>query len=316
MAEPADPAPRPGRIVAVANLKGGTGKSTIAVNLACLAAAASGPVLLVDADPQGTAAAWLEPAERPAGLEVEAWPVPDDPTLWADRLFAAAAGFGRIVVDMPPQPGPGFEAVLRLADVLVIPVTPSAIDLRATAQTLRRIEAVRRARDGRPACLLVPNRVDRRTAIGRAIQRALRDLDIEVAPPVAQRSAHPMAFAARQWIGAHAPSSAAHRELAAVAARVERRLEAAPANDYVPMRAGRLFEDELVSSDDLVLTAAPGEPAVVDPAPLPAGPIKDSEAGRIGHTVSAGAERAAGPRPGWLASLLASLRLIGVSNRL
>ena len=52
------------RIIAVGNLKGGTGKSTIAVNLACRLAEKQRSVLLIDADPQGTAAAWLRDGPR------------------------------------------------------------------------------------------------------------------------------------------------------------------------------------------------------------------------------------------------------------
>ncbi|MGH6916933.1 MAG: ParA family protein, partial [Geminicoccaceae bacterium] len=47
-----------GKLIAVGNLKGGTGKSTIAVNLACALRAADRTVALVDADPQGTATDW------------------------------------------------------------------------------------------------------------------------------------------------------------------------------------------------------------------------------------------------------------------
>ena len=306
-----------GRIVAVANLKGGTGKSTLAVNLACLAARGHPPVLLVDADPQGTAAAWLDPGELPEGLDVESLPVTDDPAAWADRLYAAVHGYARIVIDLPPQLGPGIEAALGLVDALVIPVTPSAIDLRATAKTLRRLKAVQRARDGRPACLLVPNRVDQRTAVGRAIQQALRDLDFDVAPPVAQRASHATAFAARQWIGSHAPGSPALREMAAVSARLEALLEAVPANDYNVSSEYRLSEDELISSNDLVVTEAcrpmDEDPAAarrraVDAAPLPGGL---AHAGTVEAGRAATVDAAQGHRVGWLASFFASVRFLG-----
>lgn len=306
-----------GRLVAVANLKGGTGKSTLAVNLACLAARGQPPALLVDADPQGTAAAWLVPGELPDGLAVEALPVTDDAAAWADRLFAAAHGYARIIIDLPPHLGPGIEAAFGLVDTLVIPVTPSAIDLRATAKTLRRLKEVQRARDGRPACLLVPNRVDQRTAVGRAIQQALRDLDFAVAPPIGQRASHAMAFAARQWIGAYAPGSPALREMAAVAARLEALLDAAPANDYAISSEYRLGADELISSDDLVVTEAcrptdedhaAARRRAVDAAPLPACLAR---AGTFEAGAAATTDAARNRRSGWLASLFASVRLLG-----
>lgn len=340
------PAPA-GRIVAIGNLKGGTGKSTIAVNLACLAAREGRPVLLVDADPQGTAAAWLEPAARPAALAVETLPITGDPGAWADRVVAAAEHYHRIVVDLPPQPGPGMEAALGLVDALVIPVTPSAIDLRATAMTLRLLRQVQRRRGGRPAGLLVPNRVDQRTAVGRAIQQALRDLDLEVAPPIAQRAGQASAFQAGQWIGAHAPGSAALREMAAVAARLDAALARAPANDYRPTGDPRLSpRDLLVWNDDLVLTdtwpplasAEPppaGERPMLDAAPLAV--MSDAAVAMpkpADHPLRRASDRAPQPaaptrepspadtadaaggtpahRPlGWLASLLASMRLLG-----
>ncbi len=264
-----------GRIVAVANLKGGTGKSTLAVNLACLTAQAHGRAVLVDADPQGTAAAWLDGSDAagyPPGLGVEAWPVLDLADAWAERVFRLADGGARIVIDMPPQLGAGFDAVLHLADALLIPVTPSAIDLRATAKTLQRLKRVQKLRCSRPACLLVPNRVDQRTAVGRTIQRALRDLEIEVTPPVAQRASHATAFSARQWIGAHAPGSPAVRELAAVAAALEKLLKACPANDFA------------------------GAPLALEPASIVLPPPRAS----------------AGRQPGGiLATLLAGFRLLG-----
>jgi chromosome partitioning protein len=307
-----------GRIVGVANLKGGTGKSTIAVNLACLAARETGPVLLVDADPQGTAAAWLDPGAVPAGLTVEAWPVPDDPAPWADRILAAAAAHGRIIVDLPPHDGPGFSSALLLVDALVIPVTPSAIDLRATAKTLQRIKQVQRSRGGRPACLLVPNRVDQRTALGRAVRQSLRDLDLEVAPSVGQRAQHAMAFAAHQWIGAHAPGSPALREMSAVAAKLDALLEAAPVSDDKARAVYPLSELQLKSTDELVAThglppadddaAAAAHRRAVENAPLPACLMRADSVEP--PTSPSGDATIANRRQGWLASLIAGMRML------
>ena len=217
------------RIIAVGNLKGGTGKSTVAVNLACHLAEHQPSVLLIDADPQGTASAWLQggraegtppslalaaqPLERVAGIDV-----------WRDEIGMQRRHYERIVVDLPPQMGQAFEAALQIADLLVVPVTPSAVDLYATAQALAVLHRVRRTRAGRPACLLVPSKVDRRTSLGRDAGGALGRLGCEVGPALSQRAAHPQAFGTARWIGAHAPGSDAHAEVCALVAHIEDQL--------------------------------------------------------------------------------------------
>jgi chromosome partitioning protein len=280
---------RQGWILASANLKGGTGKSTVAVNVAAFLASRDNTVLLIDADPQGTSSAWLPDSDldaRPAGLTVEAMSAGDNPVAWADRVFAKRDRYSHIVVDMPPQLGSGFEAATHVIDMLLIPVTPSAIDLRATAQTLKRISRLREARDNRPACVLVPNRVDQRTAIGRAIQRSLCDLGWAVAPPIAQRSSHATAFSARQWIGAHAPGTAAFREISALVTELEKMLKACPPSDYVMGSLERLPSwYRTLESAAPYLAASPAARSLSSPA-----------------------------RPGFLLSLLSSFRNLGRSN--
>ena len=80
-----------GKIIAVGNLKGGTGKSTIAVNLACCLAEKERSVRLIDADPQGTAAAWLRDGP-PQGLSLVSLPLGRAPgeATWASGSAASA----------------------------------------------------------------------------------------------------------------------------------------------------------------------------------------------------------------------------------
>ena len=210
-----------GSLIAVGNLKGGTGKSTISVNLACALAEGAHTVVLVDGDAQGTASDWH--AGRRLPVAVEALPLGSEREAqrWVARVLALKGGADYVVVDLPPQVGSGIASALLIADLFVIPVTPSGVDLKATGRALdllRRARAVRGA--SRPACMLVPSRVDRRTNIGRQIHMTLERFGLKVGPAIRQRSAHAIAFDAGSWIGAHAPGSPAHRDVKVLRDRI------------------------------------------------------------------------------------------------
>ena len=210
-----------GNVIAIGNLKGGTGKSTIAVNLACALAEAGDTVVLVDADAQGTVTDWHAGGKLP--VPVEALPLGGerDAQKWVGRVLSLKAGVEHVVVDLPPQIGSGIASALLIADLFTIPVTPSGVDLRATGKALdllRRARAVRGST--KPACMLVPSRVDRRTAVGRRIYMTLERFGLRIGPEIRQRSAHIEAFNAGAWIGAHAPASPAYRDIRVLKDRI------------------------------------------------------------------------------------------------
>src|SRR5579862_7785469 len=105
------------KIAAVANLKGGTGKSTIAVNLACQLAAGGAAVALVDADEQGTASYWVGRGQYPIALKTAA--VGHDTNGWAGEIAALEAEV--VVIDAPPQIGDATRAIVDVADVILVP---------------------------------------------------------------------------------------------------------------------------------------------------------------------------------------------------
>ena len=90
-------------IIAVVNLKGGVGKSTIAVNLACELAGRQS-VVVVDADSQATATDWARRGDLPA--RVEALPLDAESRVgpWVERLLTLQAD--HVVIDCPPHIGP------------------------------------------------------------------------------------------------------------------------------------------------------------------------------------------------------------------
>src|SRR5262249_29576399 len=159
-------------VIAVVNLKGGCGKSTVAVNLACELASAGDGVLLLDNDSQGTSSHWVTHGTLPIRGEF----MPLENGADGDRLVRAVATATDpyVVLDAPAQGGAATEAAGKIADLVLIPVTASGIDLVATEAAVELIRQARLLRrNGSPSCLIVPSKIDRRTDAGRQISEQL-----------------------------------------------------------------------------------------------------------------------------------------------
>lgn len=112
--------------IVVAALKGGVGKTTTSIYLAALAAAARKDVLVVDADPQGSAADWIESAEDPALEQVALVEAPTERLL--AKALAGAAPEQVVVVDSPPGNERIIGHALEQADVVVIPTRVGGVE--------------------------------------------------------------------------------------------------------------------------------------------------------------------------------------------
>ncbi len=208
-------------IIAVVNLKGGVGKSTIAVNLACELAGRQS-VVVVDADSQATATEWARRGDLPARVETLPLDAESRVGPWVERVLTLQAD--HVVIDCPPHIGPATLAATGIADMVLIPVTPSGADLVATDSALALVHDAQVARkDGGPLCLLVPSKVDRRTAVGQELAAALERFGEPVGPAIGQRAALVDAFAVGAWIGQYAPRSDARGHFRDLATAVKRR---------------------------------------------------------------------------------------------
>lgn len=123
-------------IIAIVNTKGGTGKTTTAVYIAH-GLALNGKTLLVDADPQGSAMSW----SKLVGSDFVPSTVPLAVTDLDKRIPALAESFVHVVIDTPPGEGdenksPITESAILAADVVIIPVSPTTMDLDRLAPTL------------------------------------------------------------------------------------------------------------------------------------------------------------------------------------
>jgi chromosome partitioning protein len=182
-----------GMIISLVNQKGGAGKTTLAVHLAVYLADQGLPVAFVDADPQGSAALWLNGAspEMPVASPEDGMAVHRDIAAFVERGF-------HVVADAPPRLNDATRVLMYHSDLIIVPVTPSTVDLRATLTAKDHIDAVQKARvtDGlSPASVkIVINRVRARTELSATILAVLKGMGVPVAKhSVALREIYPKA---------------------------------------------------------------------------------------------------------------------------
>ena len=126
------------KIIAVLNEKGGPGKSTVSTNLATSLHRAGKKVVLVDADPQGTARDWREAS--PEGADLPPVVALDRPQLLIGSL-PTLAGNDYVVIDGPAKAGDMAAAIVRVAHVALIVIQPSGADIWASAATVKLIRS-------------------------------------------------------------------------------------------------------------------------------------------------------------------------------
>src|SRR5215218_10182346 len=149
------------KIVTVANLKGGVGKSTIATNIAW-ATARGRRVVLVDADDHQATSWWGRKAPPPVPVVSHRFN-PGDEKGWAKAILGLESDL--VVVDVGGGQTRAVGIAMTIADLVVIPCPATPVDIKTAKDTvtlLRDVVRVRRQRSGGPAALLVPNRIDRR----------------------------------------------------------------------------------------------------------------------------------------------------------
>ena len=158
--------------VAVISQKGGAGKTTLALNLAVAAERRRRATLVVDVDPQGSAAAWAKArdADTPVVTAIQAH------ALEATLATGRAAGARLALIDTAPLAEQVALAAARAADFVLIPCRPSIFDLRAITASAD-IATIA----GTPAAAVL-NGVPARGQLAADAEAALRQRGIAVAP--------------------------------------------------------------------------------------------------------------------------------------
>ena len=167
--------------ILVLNPKGGSGKTTIATNLASYFASQGDRPLLSDNDSQGSSTRWLKKRkpEQPLINGVTAFEHNSRMTRsWQMRIPADTA---HVVVDTPAAMSPQqLPEMTRTADAIIVPVLPSDIDIHACSKCIADLLLIAKVRRDQDRIGVVANRVKRNTLIYQSLMRFLETLRIPV----------------------------------------------------------------------------------------------------------------------------------------
>jgi chromosome partitioning protein len=162
-------------IIAVLNPKGGCGKTTLATNVARCLHDRGYKTLLVDSDPQGSAADW-HAAREDNPLPFLAYGKPEN----FKALPGIAQPYAFVLVDGAAKLEGMNAAALKVAGRVLIPVQPSPYDIWAVSDLVELIRARQEVTDGQPKTAFLISRAVRRTVLSREVLSALADYPFPV----------------------------------------------------------------------------------------------------------------------------------------
>ncbi len=196
-------------VIAIAQQKGGAGKTTLAAHLGVVMSEYGLKVAMVDVDPQGSLSHWHEIRQRLNNPDLT-------PVTFVTTTGTELEGEVRrlkrthdiIVVDSPPHADTEARNAIRLSNLVVIPMQPSPLDLWATQATLKM------ARQAGASVKMVLNRVNTQAKLSQKMREEMKDLSLCL---FGNRVAFASALMAGKGISEVAHGSAASKEIEALA---------------------------------------------------------------------------------------------------
>jgi chromosome partitioning protein len=202
-------------VIAFVTQKGGSGKTTLCVNLAVAGEAAGARCLILDLDPQATAEAWYQDREAATPRLARATAA----ELGRATALAAEQGFSHVLIDTPGRDEPSVAAAIRAADFCLVPCRPTPADMKATPATMATIRRLEK-----PAAFVLTQTPPRGYRI-REAELGLAVLGPTAPVPIVARSAFQDAQGAGLGIIEYEPAGKGAQEIIELWAWLGRRLE-------------------------------------------------------------------------------------------
>lgn len=196
-------------IISLLNQKGGVGKTTLAVHIAFAFTEKNKRVLLVDADPQGSALDWSASRGDSASLPVIGLPK----AILHKELPKMADDYEVIVIDGAPRVYDVARSALLASDLVLIPVQPSPYDVWAAKEIVELLGDIKPFKEKLKNAFVI-NRKIVNTAIGRDVSEALAEYNVPVLKSqISQRVGFAECAATGQTVLQTEPNGLASKEI-------------------------------------------------------------------------------------------------------
>jgi chromosome partitioning protein len=204
-------------VISFLNQKGGVGKTTLAIHTAAALVRKGRRVMLIDADPQGSALDWANSRQAESPFPIVGLPKAS----LHKELPQISHGYDAVVIDGTPRVYDVARSAIMASHLVLIPVQPSPYDVWAAKEIVDLVQEAQIFKPDLQAAFLINRRVAN-TALGRDVHAALADYPIPVLKStVSQRIVFAESAATGQTVFETAPRHIAAKEIQALVAEIE-----------------------------------------------------------------------------------------------
>lgn len=200
--------------ISTINLKGGSAKTSTILNLGGVLHESGRKPLLIDMDPQQSACMWSKQGGDKFPFPVVALEVGNNVKQFKSKLehLAEKHKANVILFDTPPQLQNEAMLTALLADIVLIPITPSPLDIWACEKAIETIRGAQKERGGLPKIVLIPSRVMTQTTLGKEVNATLKQFKESISPNITLRVSMAEAAIAGLPISLYDPEGHSHNE--------------------------------------------------------------------------------------------------------